>query len=43
MKPFFGRREKYLYRRHPVYASFISGTKFGVAVGLLVLLATRLL
>jgi hypothetical protein len=42
MKPLFGRREKYLYRRNPLYASFISGTKFGVVVALLVLLVTKL-
>ncbi|MET0980768.1 MAG: hypothetical protein ABWY02_01610 [Telluria sp.] len=42
MKPLFSRREKYLYRRNPLYASFISGTKFGLVVGLLLLLATKL-
>ncbi|MFC5462073.1 hypothetical protein [Massilia niabensis] len=42
MKSLFSRREKFLYRRNPLYASFISGTKFGVVVALLVLLVTKL-
>ena len=42
MKSLFGRPEKFLYRRNPVYASFISGTKFGIVVALLVLLVSTL-
>ena len=43
MKFIFGRREKFLYRRNPAYASFLSGTKFGLAIAALVYLAIRLL
>ncbi|MDB5791213.1 MAG: hypothetical protein JWQ80_1237 [Massilia sp.] len=42
MKFMFGRREKFLYRRNPVYASFIAGTKFGLVVAALVYLAIKL-
>jgi hypothetical protein len=41
MKFIFGRREKFLYRRNPVYASFISGTKFGLVLSALVYLAIK--
>lgn len=43
MKSIFGRREKFLYRRNPLYASFISGTKFGVVIALLALLYAKLM
>lgn len=42
MKFLFGRREKFLYRRNPVYASFLSGTKFGLALSALVYLVIKL-
>jgi hypothetical protein len=42
MKFLFGRREKFLYRRNPVYASFLSGTRFGLALAALVYLAIKL-
>ena len=43
MKSMFGRREKFLYRRNTVYASFIAGTKFGLVVAALAYLAVKLL
>ena len=42
MKSMFGRREKYLYRRNPVWDSFISGTNFGVFVAVLAILVVTL-
>lgn len=42
MKFMFGRREKFLYRRSTVLASFLSGTKFGLALAALVYLAIKL-
>ena len=42
MKFLFGRREKFLYRRNPVYASFIAGTRFGLVVAALVYLTIKL-
>ena len=42
MKSMFGRREKFLYKRNPLLASFISGTKFGVVVTVLVILVAAL-
>lgn len=42
MKSLFSRREKYLYRRNSLYASFISGTKFGVVVAVLLLVVIKL-
>ncbi|MEN3274273.1 MAG: hypothetical protein V7631_63 [Massilia sp.] len=42
MKHLFGRREKFIYRRNPVYDSFISGSKFGAVVAVLVLLVAKL-
>ena len=43
MKFMFGRREKFLYRRNTVYASFISGTKFGLVLAALVYFAIKLM
>ena len=42
MKFMFGRREKFLYRRNPVYASFIAGTKFGLVLAALAYQVIRL-
>ena len=42
MKFMFVRREKFLYRRNPVYASFIAGTKFGLVLAALAYLVIRL-
>jgi len=42
MRHLFNRREKFIYRRNPLYESFISGTRFGIAVALLALLAVKL-
>lgn len=42
MKFLFGRREKFLYRRNPVVASFLSGTRFGLALAAVVYLAIKL-
>jgi len=42
MKFIFGRREKFLYRRNPVVASFLAGTRFGMALAALVYLAIKL-
>ena len=42
MKFLFGRREKFLYRRNPVYASFIAGTRFGLVVAALAYLTIKL-
>ena len=42
MKSMFNRREKFLYRRNPLLDSFISGTKFGIVVAALALLAAKL-
>lgn len=42
MKHLFSPREKFIYRRNPLYASFISGTKFGMVVAALVLLVVKL-
>ncbi|WP_267874651.1 MULTISPECIES: hypothetical protein [unclassified Massilia] len=41
MKFIFGRREKFLYRRNPAWASFMAGTRFGVIVVALVLLYVK--
>lgn len=41
MKFLFGRREKFLYRRNPVYDSFIAGTKFGLVLAALAYLVIR--
>ena len=38
MKRKLSPREKVLYRRNPMYASFISGTKFGLVVATLLLI-----
>ena len=38
----FGRREKFLYRRNTMVASFLSGTKFGLALAALVYLAIKI-
>jgi len=42
MKFLFGRREKFLYRRTPMYVYFLSGTRFGLALAALVYLAIKL-
>ncbi|MFC4930973.1 hypothetical protein [Massilia sp. GCM10023247] len=42
MRHLFNRREKFIYRRNPLYDSFISGTKFGIALALLALVALKL-
>jgi hypothetical protein len=42
MKFRFGRREKFLYRRNPMVASFLSGARFGLVLALLVFLAVTL-
>ena len=42
MKFLFGRREKFLYRRNTVVASFLSGTKFGLLLAVLTYLAIKL-
>ena len=42
MKFVFGRREKFLYRRNPVYASFLSGARFGLVLAALAYLAAKL-
>lgn len=42
MRHLFSRREKFIYRRNPLYDSFISGTKFGIVAALLVLVAVKL-
>ncbi len=41
MKSRFGRHEKFLYRRNTIVASFLSGTKFGIVVAVLVLLVSK--
>ena len=42
MKSMFVRREKFLYRRNPVYASFLAGTRFGLLLAGLAYLVIRL-
>ncbi|WP_267875156.1 hypothetical protein [Massilia sp. Leaf139] len=43
MKFMFGRREKFLYRRNPMFSSFMAGTKFGLLMAGLVLLYIKLI
>ena len=42
MRFMFGRREKFLYKRNPMLTSFLSGTKFGMVVAVLVLIIVKL-
>ncbi|MGX4642282.1 hypothetical protein [Massilia sp. SYSU DXS3249] len=42
MKFMFGRREKFLYKRNPLLTSFLSGTKFGMVVAVLVFIIIKL-
>ncbi|MFC5513257.1 hypothetical protein ACFPOU_19340 [Massilia jejuensis] len=42
MKSLFARPEKFLYRRNTRVASFLSGTRFGVVVAVLVMLVSTL-
>ena len=42
MRFMFGRREKFLYKRNPMLTSFLSGTKFGMVVAVLLLIIVKL-